>query len=117
LVLDPADLPGADVAILGARTDELVTNRPGARFGPRGIRNADYLWGSSRPAMDTGVDFLEVLTVVDHGDVEIIPGYAEPIHQGLREGVAGSGPRGRSPSSSGAITRSPIRTWARWPRA
>ncbi len=88
LVLDPAELAGADVAILGAPTDELVTNRPGARFGPRAIRNADYLWGSSRPGMDVGLDPFEVLTVVDHGDIEVVPGYAEPIHRALKEAVA-----------------------------
>src|SRR5262249_25388455 len=38
LVLDPADLAGVDVAIVGAPIDETVTARPGARFGPRAIR-------------------------------------------------------------------------------
>jgi arginase family enzyme len=69
LALEADELAGADVAILGAPTDELVTNRPGARFGPQAIRNADYLWGTSRPNMDVGVDPFEILTVVDHGDV------------------------------------------------
>ncbi|MDP6513284.1 MAG: arginase family protein, partial [SAR202 cluster bacterium] len=33
---------GADVAILGAPVDMGVVNRPGARFGPRAIRQAGY---------------------------------------------------------------------------
>ena len=33
-------LDGADIAIVGAPTDDLVSDRPGARFGPRGIRAA-----------------------------------------------------------------------------
>ena len=37
---DPAELAGADVAIVGAPTDDLVSDRPGARFGPRAIRAA-----------------------------------------------------------------------------
>ena len=97
LVLDPADLAGADVAILGAPTDELVTNRPGARFGPRAIRNADYLWETSRPNMDVGLDPFEVLAVVDHGDVEIVPGYAELTHRALRQAVSSIAAAGALP--------------------
>ena len=37
---DPAELAGADVAIVGAPADDLVSDRPGARFGPRAIRAA-----------------------------------------------------------------------------
>lgn len=97
LVLDPAELAGADVAILGAPTDELVTNRPGARFGPRAIRNADYLWETSRPNMDVGVDPFEVLSIVDHGDVEIVPGYAELTHRALRQAVSSIAAAGALP--------------------
>ena len=97
LVLDPAQLAGADVAILGAPTDELVTNRPGARFGPRAIRNADYLWETSRPNMDVGLDPFEVLAVVDHGDVEVVPGYAELTHRTLRQAVSGIAAAGAVP--------------------
>jgi arginase family enzyme len=32
---DPAELEGVDVAIVVAPTDDLVSDRPGARFGPR----------------------------------------------------------------------------------
>ena len=35
---DPALLAGFDVAIVGAPTDDLVSDRPGTRFGPRAIR-------------------------------------------------------------------------------
>jgi len=97
LVLDPAELAGADVAILGAPTDELVTNRPGARFGPRAIRNADYLWETSRPNMDVGLDPFEVLAIVDHGDVEIVPGYAELTHRALRQAVSSIAAAGALP--------------------
>src|SRR5436190_618902 len=38
LVLDPAGLPGVDVAVVGAPVDETVTYRAGARFGPRAVR-------------------------------------------------------------------------------
>ena len=33
---------GVDVAIIGAPFDDAVSHRPGARFGPRAIREAQY---------------------------------------------------------------------------
>ena len=48
---DAAELAGVDVAVIGAPTDDLVSDRPGTRFGPRAIRAASCppgpLW---RPA-------------------------------------------------------------------
>ena len=35
---DPAELRGFDVAVVGAPTDDLVSDRPGTRFAPRAIR-------------------------------------------------------------------------------
>jgi len=89
LALDPEDLAGVDVAILGAPTDELVSYRPGARFGPRAIRAADPIgWSpASMPNMDVGVDPFEVLTVVDHGDVLPVSGYPLQTHDRIREAV------------------------------
>ena len=40
LTQDPVDLDGVDVAIVGAPTDDLVSDRPGTRFAPRAIRAA-----------------------------------------------------------------------------
>ena len=34
------DLTGVDVAVTGIPFDSATSNRPGARFGPRGIRTA-----------------------------------------------------------------------------
>lgn len=89
LVLDPAELAGADAVIVGAPIDELVSFRPGARFGPRAIRNADPIgWAPpSMPNMDIGVDPFEVLKVVDHGDVPPTPGYPLTTHQEIRAAV------------------------------
>ena len=87
LVLDPKDLRGADVAIVGAPIDETVTYRPGARFGPRAIRQADVGGGPRRPNMDVGVDPFEILTVVDYGDAPVKPGDQARSHDALRETV------------------------------
>lgn len=89
LVLDPEELRGADVAILGAPIDEAVSYRPGARFGPRAIRLADVSGGAppTFPHMELGVDPAEELTIVDHGDIEAVPGGQERTHEVLRRAV------------------------------
>ncbi len=87
LVLDPKDLPGVDVAIVGAPIDETVTYRPGARFGPRAIRLADVGGGTKRPNMDLGVNAFDVLTVVDYGDAEIVPADQKRSHEAIRRAV------------------------------
>ena len=71
---DPAELAGVDVAVVGAPTDDLVSDRPGTRFGPRAIRAASCPPG---PHLEAGVDAFEELRVVDFGDVPVIP--ADPI--------------------------------------
>src|SRR5918996_635293 len=88
LILDPQDLGGADVVILGAPIDETTVGRPGTRFGPRAIRAADPAgMGDWRPHMDLGVDVYEALTVVDHGDAEVVPGDAARSHEAIRRSV------------------------------
>ena len=67
---DPARLDGVDVAVLGAPTDDLVSDRPGARFGPRAIRAASCPPG---PHLEAKVDWAERLRVVDYGDAAVLP--------------------------------------------
>jgi agmatinase len=83
LVHDRAGLEGVDVAVLGAPFDDGTSHRPGARFGPRAIRAADDggRWG--RPHMTLGVDPLEILKVVDYGDVAAAPGDLARSHEAL----------------------------------
>jgi agmatinase len=71
---DAAELEGVDVAIVGAPTDDLVSDRPGARFGPRGIRAASAPPG---PHLEAGVDGFDELKVVDFGDAPVLP--ADPL--------------------------------------
>jgi agmatinase len=87
LALDRTQLSDVDVAILGAPIDETVTNRPGARFGPRAIRLADVGGGSHQPNMDVGVNPFDVLTVVDCGDAEVAPADARGSHAAIRAAV------------------------------
>jgi agmatinase len=89
LVLDPAGLAGADVAILGAPFDEGVSYRPGTRFGPRAIRTAeDVAFPVARPHMELGVDPYAELDIVDYGDVEVRPSDLDRSHALLRQSVA-----------------------------
>jgi agmatinase len=72
---DPAHLEGVDVAIVGAPMDDLVSDRPGTRFGPRAIRAASSPAG---PELETSVDAISELRVVDFGDAPVLP--ADPVH-------------------------------------
>ncbi|MFQ5968175.1 MAG: agmatinase [Acidimicrobiia bacterium] len=86
--VEPDNLGEPEVVIIGAPFDWGTTFRPGARFGPRAIRNADYLSpDGSRPHLPTGIDPLEVLGVVDAGDVGVIPGYLDPSMKEIAKAV------------------------------
>ena len=71
---DAAELEGFDVAIIGAPMDELVSESPGTRFGPRAIRAAG---GPPGPQLETGIDAMAELRVVDFGDAPVVP--ADPL--------------------------------------
>jgi agmatinase len=79
-----AELNGADVAIVGAPTDDLVSDRPGTRYGPRAIRAASCPPG---PHLEAGIDALEALRVVDFGDAPVIPADAARSHEAIEETV------------------------------
>jgi agmatinase len=67
-----------DVAIVGAPFDDAVTYRPGARFGPRAIRTANY--ARALNSLQVGVEPLEILDVVDAGDANIVPSWIDRAH-------------------------------------
>jgi agmatinase len=77
---DAAELAGFDVAIVGAPTDDLVSDRPGARFAPRAIRAASCPPG---PHLEAGVDAFAELRVVDFGDAPVIPADFEGSHAAI----------------------------------
>lgn len=72
------DLKGVDVAVVGIPLDLATTNRPGARFGPRGIRTASAGASWARP-YPWDFDPFDRLAVVDYGDCEFDPGTPESI--------------------------------------
>jgi agmatinase len=67
----------ADVAIVGAPYDMGTQVRSGARYGPRGIRNASAIYGMrSVKYYDSEFDevYLDGVTIVDVGDADMIHG-------------------------------------------
>lgn len=69
------DLAGVDLAFTGVPFDLGVTNRPGARFGPRAVRIASSLLPFD-PPYGWGYSPLESLNIIDYGDVAF--DYAKP---------------------------------------
>ena len=68
-----------DVVVSGVPFDLGTTNRPGARFGPRSIReaSAQLYWGASHWPWE--FDPCSVLEVIDWGDVACFPSEAEEM--------------------------------------
>lgn len=62
------DLKGVDLCVTGIPFDQAVTNRPGARFGPRAIREASTLQPYD-PPYGWGFDPLSDFAIADYGDL------------------------------------------------
>ena len=109
---DPADLEGADVAIIGAPMDDLVSDRPGTRFAPRAIRSASCPPG---PHLEAGVDAFEELRVVDFGDAPAIPADPARSHAAIESTVGQAISAGAVPVILGgdhSITEANVRACA-----
>ena len=61
------DLTDVDVAVTGLPLDMATSNRPGARFGPRAIRDAATMIDWNRP-YGCGFDPFDRVRVIDYGD-------------------------------------------------
>ena len=79
------DLENADAAIVGAPFDTATTFRAGARFGPEGIRSVSHLLRPYNPSQD--VCIFDYLSVIDYGDVPVVPGYIEESYRRIEEGL------------------------------
>jgi len=85
LTQDPDLLRGADVVIVGAPTDDLVSDRPGTRFAPRAIRAASCPPG---PHLEARVDAFAKLRIVDFGDAPVIPADPARSHAAIEKILA-----------------------------
>jgi agmatinase len=79
------DLENADAAIVGAPFDTGATFRAGARFGPEGIRSASHLLRRYNPSLDVAI--FDLLSVIDYGDVPVVPGYIEESYRRIEQGL------------------------------
>jgi agmatinase len=79
------DLENADAAIVGAPFDTGGTFRIGARFGPESIRSVSHLLRRYNPGLD--VVIFDHLSVIDYGDVPVVPGYIEESYRRIAEGL------------------------------
>ncbi|WP_298863326.1 agmatinase [uncultured Sulfitobacter sp.] len=81
----------ADVAILGAPFDAGTQYRSGARFGPRGVREASTLFSFGHAGAYDHEDDTTYLTgevnIVDMGDADIIHTDTEASHANIEAGV------------------------------
>ncbi len=82
------DLKGkdVDVAIVGVPFDGGTTYRPGARFGPRAIRDASCMNRNFNPSL--GVGIYEKLNIVDAGDVGVNPINMQSTMKAIEKRVA-----------------------------
>jgi agmatinase len=79
------DLPNADATIVGAPFDTGATFRAGARFGPEGIRSVSHLLRRYNPSLDVAV--FDHISVIDYGDVPVVPGYIESSYERIAKGL------------------------------
>lgn len=75
-----------DAAVLGVPFDGGTTYRPGARFGPQGIRRISALYTPYN--FELGVDLREQMTLCDAGDVYTIPANIEKTFDQISNAVA-----------------------------
>jgi agmatinase len=82
MLLPAAESPeGLDVALLGIPYDGGVSYRPGARFGPRAVREQSSLIRSWHPVLK--VHPFERLRVADCGDIDVVPTSIEQTYAAI----------------------------------
>ncbi|MEH6549142.1 MAG: agmatinase [Pseudomonadales bacterium] len=74
------DLDNVDIAVYGVPLDLATTNRPGARLGPRAIREQSLLLGGfSDPFPPHKRNLRNTMKMVDYGDLAFAPGYIDEM--------------------------------------
>jgi agmatinase len=91
----------ADVVVVGAPVDQGTSNRPGARYGPRDIREASliYAWAPENGFyyIDTEQTVLKGVRWADVGDVDVVPRSMERTSQNITAVVEAIVKRGAFP--------------------
>jgi agmatinase len=81
------DLDGIDVAVTGIPFDTATTNRPGTRFGPRGIRAESSNLAWAQP-YNWDFDPFDHLAVVDYGDCYFDHGRLQDAPKAIEDHVS-----------------------------
>lgn len=105
---------GLDVALLGVPWDGGVSYRPGARFGPRAVREQSSLMRPWNPVLK--VSPFERLRVADCGDVDVVPMSIERTYAAIEqkiEEVAGAGATPIAVGGDHSVTLPVLRALAR----
>jgi agmatinase len=95
------NLDGVDVAVYGVPFDTGTSNRPGARFGPRAIREQSCYVGFYNQCWPHEYAFKERFRLIDYGDVLWFPGRTEDMVAAVEETVAKLVDRNVSPLGLG----------------
>jgi arginase family enzyme len=66
---DPSSIPEVDVLLVGVASDAGASFRPGARFGPRAVREASIFASPFSAAL--GIDVFDEVAAADGGDVRL----------------------------------------------
>jgi agmatinase len=115
MLLPFSDTPaGLDVALLGLPYDGGVSYRPGARFGPRAVREQSSLIRPWNPVLK--VHPFEKLRVADCGDVDVVPISIERTHAAIEakiDTVIAAGARPLCVGGDHSVTLPVIRALAR----
>ena len=77
-------LDGIDVAVTGIPFDTATSNRPGARFGPRAIREASTLLAWDE-VYGWDIDPMIALAIVDYGDCALDFGHPQMVPDQIRD--------------------------------
>jgi len=95
----------ADVAVLGAPFDGGTQYRPGARFGPRAVREASTLFSFGHAGAydheDNATYLPASVRIVDMGDADIIHTDTDGSHKGIEAGVRAALKAGALPVTIG----------------
>jgi agmatinase len=86
---------GLDVALLGVPYDGGTSYRPGARFGPRAVREQSALIRPWHPVLD--VHPFERLRIADCGDIDTVPISIEATNAAVTRGIEDVAATGATP--------------------
>jgi agmatinase len=78
------DLSGVDITISGIPFDAATSFRPGARFGPKAIREASVQLAELL-AFPDGIDPFKNLAVIDYGDCSLDYGYPTEVVEQIQQ--------------------------------